>query len=149
MLRAARSFALSIPFLLLSVACGGGGATGSGGSAATTSGDTSSSTGSSHTTSSTGGSTSTSTSGTGGSVPTSPYHLVGRFDESDPARPTASWSGTTLRTRIKGSSLSVSLGGAKSVIFQIEVDGQPAGKLTTLGGDQTYDVVTGLPAGEH
>src|SRR5262249_22794760 len=60
------------------------------------------------------------TGGTGGApVPTELVHRVGRFDESDPTRPVASWSGTTFRTRVSGTSLSVSLGGASGVIFQV------------------------------
>src|SRR5262245_59821983 len=59
----------------------------------------------------TGGSTQTGGGGTGGSEPKSHVHKVGRFDESDPARPRSTWPGTTLRTRLSGSSLSVSLGG--------------------------------------
>lgn len=87
--------------------------------------------------------------GRGGSVPMSPYHLVGRFDESDPARPKASWSGTTMRTRVAGSSLSVRLGGAENVRFTIEIDGEAKGLLQTTGGDASYEVAKGLAPGEH
>lgn len=97
-----------------------------------------------------GGGTSSSAATDGGATgPKSTHHLVGRFDDSDPSRPKASWSGTTFRTRVSGASLSVSLGGVADVIFEIEIDGQPAGTFTTWGGDQKYDVASGLPAGEH
>ena len=87
--------------------------------------------------------------GQGGSTPRFPFHRVGRFDDSEASRPKASWSGTTLRTRVAGSSLSVTLGGADNVRFQVEVDGQPTELLQTTGGDQTYEVATGLSPGEH
>ena len=131
----------SLPFLLLAplaiAACGGGDTSSTGGT--TSSGGT-------------GGATLTGgggTGGTGGAEPKAPYWLVGRFDESDPARPRATWSGTTFRARISGTSLSVVLGGVDNILFQIEVDGQSTGTFKTAGGDQTYDVASGLPAGEH
>lgn len=88
--------------------------------------------------------------GTGGEpVPSALVHRVGRFDESDPAHPRSSWSGTTFRTRVSGPALSVSLGGASNIHFQIEVDGAVTGSFVTTGGDATYEVASGLPAGEH
>ena len=78
-----------------------------------------------------------------------PFHLIGRFDDSDPSRPKASWSGTTFRTRVAGTSLSVTLGGAENVRFQIEIDGEATGILKTTAGDLTYEVATGLAPGEH
>ncbi|MEZ4308194.1 MAG: SGNH/GDSL hydrolase family protein [Polyangiaceae bacterium] len=77
------------------------------------------------------------------------FHRVGRFDDSDPDRPRASWSGTTFRTRLSGSGLSVKLGGASNIHFQIEIDGEVTGKFQTTGGDATYPVATGLLDGEH
>lgn len=138
--------------LSFTLACGGGASSGSGGATTTTTHETVTSTSKTSTTNSGGGATTTTETGgggAGGSVPKSAYHLSGRFDVSDPARPKASWSGTTFRTRIAGDSLSISLGGSKDVIFQIEIDGAPTGKLTTTGGDQTYEVAQGLSAGEH
>lgn len=129
--RPALALLLLAPLALLA-ACDGGGDSGSGGNR-----------------SSSGGSTASGGGGSGGSPPVALHHRVGRFDESDPARPTSSWSGTTFRTRVSGSSLSVSFGGAGDVIFQIEIDGQPAGKLTTQWGDHSYEVATGLSEGEH
>lgn len=131
------SLMIMAPLYVATASCGDG--SGPGGSTASNGG------------SSSGGGTGSggSGSGAGGSLPKAPYHLVGRFDTSDPARPKASWSGTTYRTRLSGSSLSVSLGGAGSVLFQIEIDGQSVGTFATTGGDQTYEVASGLPAGEH
>ena len=150
----ALSLLLMAPLSLLAAACGGGGATGSGGGATTstastsTTSETTTGTGSGGTGGS-GGSMQTGGGGAGGSVPKAPYHLVGRFDDSDPARPQASWSGTTFRTRVSGPSLSISLGGAKDIRFQIEIDGQSTGTFTTSGGDKLYEVATGLSSGEH
>ncbi len=144
------------PLALCTAACDGGHIGSAGGSTASTiSGGTGGTGGTTATGGAgtgglggTGGAT-TGGGGTGGTVMKSAYHLVGRFDESDPARPKASWSGTTYRTRISGSSLSVSLGGASGVIFQIEIDGQSTGTFKTSGGDQTYEIASGLAAGEH
>lgn len=97
-----------------------------------------------------GGAVQTGGGGTGGEPPPKALvHRVGRFDEGDPARPSSSWSGTTFRTRVSGSSLSVSLGGATGVHFEIEIDGESVGTFETAGGDQTYEVASGLAAGEH
>ncbi|MEZ4296255.1 MAG: SGNH/GDSL hydrolase family protein [Polyangiaceae bacterium] len=76
-------------------------------------------------------------------------HKIGRFDESDPARPRSSWPGTTFRTRLSGSAISVKLDGAPNVHFQIEIDGAVTGTLKTAGGEHLYSVATGLPAGQH
>ena len=113
-------------------ASGGAGAGGSGGQGATG-----------------GGATGGDGGGGGVVVEKALVHRVGRFDESDPTRPRSSWSGTTFRTRLSGTSLSVLLGGDTNIHFQIEIDGAPAGKLVTTGGDQTYEVATGLADGEH
>ena len=76
-------------------------------------------------------------------------HRVGRFDDSDPERPASSWSGTSFRTRIDGEELSVRLDGAAGVFFQIVVDGAPAGRFETGGGEASYPLVAGLGAGQH
>ena len=152
-----RPFAAPLSALLLSSlsllasACDGG-ATGSGGAGGSGTTLSTGGTGGSNTSSGTGGTGAGTGAGTGTGgepVPTALVHRTGRFDESDPARPTASWSGITFRTRVAGPALSVSLGGASNIHFQIEIDGQTAGKFVTAGGDQSYEVATGLPAGEH
>lgn len=115
-----------------------GGAGGAGGTVGTTS------------TEGSGGTTSVGGGGAGGApVETALVHRVGRFDDTDPSRPKASWSGTTFRTRVAGTSLSVRLGGATNIHFQVEVDGAVFGKFVTTGGDETYEVASGLSDGEH
>jgi carbohydrate esterase-like protein/GDSL-like lipase/acylhydrolase family protein len=95
-----------------------------------------------------GGSGASGGGGAGGMEETALVHRVGRFVE-DPAGPVFSWSGTSFRTRIDGPSLSVHLDGAGGVYFEIVVDGASTGTFQTTGGDAVYDVVQGLPAGEH
>lgn len=147
---------VSLPLSLAVLGCdgegGSGGSSGSAGAAAAGSSGSSGGSGSAPAGGSggSGGAASTGGGGTGGSpLPKALFHRVGRFDESDPAKPTASWSGSTFRTRLSGTSLSVSLGGAAGVIFQVEIDGQPTGKLETSGGDKVYEVAKDLAEGEH
>lgn len=150
----------ALPFLLLAPlaftsGCGGGeigpsaggttSAGGTGGSSSTTPSGGGGAGGTGGTTQTAGGGA----GGTGGAIETAPYHLVGRFDDSDPSRPKGSWSGITFRTRVSGSALSVGLGGSTGILFQIEVDGESIGTFKTTGGDQTYEVASGLPDGEH
>ena len=146
---------LLAPLALLAAACGGGSIGSAGGGGATASGGTG---GTGGATATAGGDTgglggmggaTTGGGGAGGAPMESLYHLVGRFDESTPERPTSSWSGSTFRTRIEGSSVSLILGGASGVLFQIEIDGAPVGIFETSGGDKKYDVAAGLSAGQH
>ncbi|MCC6559280.1 MAG: hypothetical protein IT372_40675 [Polyangiaceae bacterium] len=88
--------------------------------------------------------------GSGGGAPeVALVHRVGRFDDTDPARPVSSWSGTSLRTRLEGSDLSVRLDGAAGVFFEILIDGASAGRFETTGGEAAYPLATGLAAGQH
>ncbi len=89
------------------------------------------------------GSTSSSTGGE--PLPSAEVHLVGRFDADD----RATWSGSTMRTRIDGTSLDLELDGAGGVRFQVVVDGEPTSVFVTTGGPQTYPIATGLAPGEH
>ncbi len=134
---------------IASVACGDAdsGNTGGGpGSGATGSSSTAPTTGSTMPSSSTGSSAST---GQGGAPPvTALEHLVGRFDESDPAGPVATWSGTSYQTRISGGELAIDLDGASGVFFQVVIDGTPTQVIET-DGNSPYVVATGLGAGEH
>lgn len=133
----------SFLFLACGDSEGSGGAGGSTGQ--TTTGQTT--TGATMTTSS---SSSTGTGGDGGAPPvTALEHLVGRFDESDPAGPTATWSGTSYLTRIDGTDLSIDLEGPAGVFFQVVVDGAPTEVFQTEAGASPYVVASGLPAGTH
>jgi hypothetical protein len=74
---------------------------------------------------------------------------VGRFDDSDPARPASSWSGTSFRTRVNGEDLSVRLDGAAGIFFEIVIDGASTGRFETNGGEASYPLAAGLGPGEH
>jgi hypothetical protein len=82
---------------------------------------------------------------TGEPPPVAAVHRVGRFDANN----NSTWSGSTVRTRIDGTTLDVQLDGSGGVFFQIVVDGEPTEVFTTAGGPQTYPLVAGLRAGEH
>ncbi len=76
-------------------------------------------------------------------------HYMGRFELSESAGPRASWSGSTARTRIDGTSVSIGLDGPSGIHFQAVVDGTPTEVFVTQSGAQSYVVASGLPAGEH
>lgn len=98
----------------------------------------------------TGSTTSTGAGGDGGGPPvTALEHLVGRFDESDPAGPTATWPGTSYLTRIDGTELSIDLEGPAGLYFQVVVDGVPTEVFRTEVGASPYVVASGLPSGLH
>lgn len=84
-------------------------------------------------------------SSTGEPPPVDDVHLIGRFD----AELNSTWSGSTMRTRIDGTTIDIDLDGSGGVIFQVVVDGQPTSTFTTSGGAATYPVASGLAAGEH
>jgi lysophospholipase L1-like esterase len=74
---------------------------------------------------------------------------IGRFDMSNPANPTAEWSGSAMEARFDGTSVSALLGGASGNYFAIAVDGvvQSTPLLTTNAS--SYPLATGLDAGTH
>ena len=134
---------------LLFTACGGedGGSGGSGGTSTGTTTSSSSSTGGEGGSGATGGGAA---GGSGGEAPVMALvHRAGRFDDTDPTGPVSSWSYSGFHTRIDGSELSVVLGGASGIYFEVAVDGQPSSVFQTSGGQQSYTLTTNLPAGEH
>jgi hypothetical protein len=104
---------------------------------------------SSVTTSTGGGGGGPGTGGGGGEPPTELVHRVGRFDDTDPARPSFTWSETSFATTVDCGELSVELDGASSVFFQVVVDGVPTSVFQTTGGDATYPILSGAPSGPH
>ncbi|MBV1858615.1 MAG: hypothetical protein KUG77_09410 [Nannocystaceae bacterium] len=76
-------------------------------------------------------------------------HYMGRFEFSGEGDPRASWSGSTARTRIDGTSLSIGLDGPSGIHFQAVVDGEPTAVFVTQSGAQSYVVASGLAPGEH
>ena len=80
--------------------------------------------------------------------PTYAEHYMGRFDRSKGA-PRSTWSGSTARTRIDGTEVSIALDGPSGIHFQAVVDGTAVGEFVTEAGAQSYVVASGLTAGEH
>lgn len=73
---------------------------------------------------------------------------VGRYDTSDPASMRAGWSGAGFVVRFDGTGASVVMDDAARY-HTVLVDGVVQPTLATFGGEQTYVLATGLPAGEH
>lgn len=143
---------------MLTTGSGGGGSSaattsssGGGSSSGTTStggtGTTSTST-STTTSTSTGTSTGTSTS-TGSGGATAPFHLIGRFDGSDPAGPRFSWPGSAIALRFSGTGIDIQLEDEGNNFFQVVVDQGTPDVMETWFGNDIYTVVAGLPDGEH
>jgi lysophospholipase L1-like esterase len=81
--------------------------------------------------------------------PTEPaVHWVGRYDDSDGVHHRFGWSGAGLVVRFDGTGASVTMDDAAGW-WTVVVDGQVQAPLTTSGGEQSYTLTTGLPAGEH
>jgi lysophospholipase L1-like esterase len=72
---------------------------------------------------------------------------VGRFDTSNPSKPTAEWSGSSMQARFSGGSVSVRLGGSGNY-FDVVLDGVVQPMLKTTGAS-SYSVASGLDAGVH
>jgi hypothetical protein len=75
----------------------------------------------------------------------------GRVDVSDPNAIKLAWSGTGFVGAFTGAKVSVKLRteGAGDIYFHPVVDGTPGTRFAVAGGEKTYDVATGLSAGEH
>lgn len=81
--------------------------------------------------------------------PTEPeVHWIGRYDDSDPAFKRFGWSGVGFVVRFDGTGASVTMDDAAGW-WTLVVDGQVQPPFTTSGGEQSYTLATGLPAGEH
>ncbi len=93
----------------------------------------------------------TSSDDTTGGLPerTAAEHYMGRFDLAVGGGPRSTWSGSTARTRIDGTTVSIGLDGPSGVYFQAVVDGALAEVFTTHSGPMSYPVATDLPPGEH
>jgi carbohydrate esterase-like protein/GDSL-like lipase/acylhydrolase family protein len=75
----------------------------------------------------------------------------GRVDVSDASAIKFAWSGAGFIGTFSGASVSVKLRteGSGDIYFQPVIDGMPATRFAVAGGDKTYDIATGLSAGEH
>ncbi len=88
--------------------------------------------------------------------PTEAVHFFGRFDRRDPQSPACAWSNCGFGVRFEGDTLDVKLSGAGAITFQVVLDGEVYGEITTDGWEwssdpsvNTYRVAEGLTAGEH
>lgn len=72
---------------------------------------------------------------------------IGRFDLSDPARPTAEWSGSAMEAVFTGTSIAATLGGSGNY-FAVLVDDGGAPVVVTDGGS-SYSLASGLAPGTH
>ncbi|NUO49376.1 MAG: SGNH/GDSL hydrolase family protein [Polyangiaceae bacterium] len=75
-------------------------------------------------------------------------HLIGRYDQSN-GNAVATWSGSSALARFTGSSVSARLSGGDGIWFEIVLDGTSVGRFETSGGEQVYELATGVGAGEH
>ncbi len=86
-------------------------------------------TGTSSTTGTTTGAGESSSSG-GPPAPTYDVHYIGRFELSE-GMPRSTWSGSTARTRIDGSGVSIGLDGPAGIHFQVAVTNTDVGTPST------------------
>ena len=83
-----------------------------------------------------------------GAPPDLGVRIVGRHDGCDSSGVRFSWSGSGFVARINGEGLRMTYSG-NAVQFTVVVDGEVQSNLEVTSGDATYDVATGLAAGEH
>lgn len=74
---------------------------------------------------------------------------VGRFDDTRAEGPRAAWSASTMSFTVSGGSVAVTLRDNGKNLWQVVIDGQPAGVLALESGEKSYPVATDLPAGAH
>jgi lysophospholipase L1-like esterase len=72
---------------------------------------------------------------------------IGRFDLSDPAQPSAEWSGSAMEAMFTGTSVAATLGGASNY-FAVLVDGTEE-PVTVTDGGSSYALAGGLAPGTH
>lgn len=88
--------------------------------------------------------------GAGGEAPaTAEVHLVGRTVELEPGIAASSWSNTTIRTRIDGGDLGVTIDAPAGLWFQVAIDGTKTSTFVTTDGASTYPVAAALSPGAH
>jgi lysophospholipase L1-like esterase len=74
--------------------------------------------------------------------------IIGRSEESDPAGPRFSWSGTTIAARFTGSSIGVRLRDPGNH-FHVTLDGAALPVLATTASQELYPLATNLSPGPH
>ncbi len=77
-------------------------------------------------------------------------HYVGRFEKKPGPGAKCQWPASMVEIRFSGTALKARFNDASGKNrWQVVVDGQPASVLDLQSGPHTYDVATGLAAGEH
>jgi lysophospholipase L1-like esterase len=74
---------------------------------------------------------------------------LGRVDISHPSSPVFSWSGSGFEARFRGPQLTVELFNLDAYVFMLLLDDQPARTFVMRQGRHRYQLVQGLPPGEH
>jgi lysophospholipase L1-like esterase len=77
------------------------------------------------------------------------WHLLGRFDTSDPAGPRFAWPGSAIAAKFTGTGLDVKLHDYGSNQFAVVIDRRPPVVLSTNRTIDTYSVASNLPPGQH
>lgn len=72
----------------------------------------------------------------------------GRFDTSDPKKPSCDWPGCSIEAAFSGASITVKLTGGDND-FNVFIDGQFKSKLTIDKAKTSYVAASGLSAGAH
>ncbi|MGE0786739.1 MAG: SGNH/GDSL hydrolase family protein [Sandaracinaceae bacterium] len=85
----------------------------------------------------------------GGGPPLADVHFLGRFEIAamDDAR--FAWPGSSVRARFDGTAISVTLEDGGNGMLDVEIDGTVVDVLTPSGGSGTYELASGLAAGQH
>jgi hypothetical protein len=74
---------------------------------------------------------------------------LGRVDTTDVEAPRFSWSNSGFAARFTGTALSVQMSNEDEYFFRVVVDGYPLPRFEVSTGIDTYELVAGLPDGEH
>ena len=77
------------------------------------------------------------------------YAGSGASTSANASQPRFAWSGTGFVARFTGTALAASLNNTGAFIFKPVVDGTARPTFTTTTGTASYNIATGLAAGEH
>lgn len=87
--------------------------------------------------------------GVGGPSGNADTKLVGRFDVSDPNKPSFDWSGNEINARFSGTEVTIGLDVGAPILFVAVIDDRPPIKFEAIPSQKGYQVAKDLPAGEH
>jgi lysophospholipase L1-like esterase len=75
--------------------------------------------------------------------------FIGRFDGSPDTGMRFAWSGSGVRARFRGTSVSVNLEDSGSNWFSVVIDDQVLSPFSAMAGSNSYQLADGLADGEH